>query len=160
MIGDSALPEDPSVVVISDNRGKTRWTISIPPKQSFPLRPETYKELCTQADEITTHIAALEGSSNSKRQSGYYGVDSNFLDVEDAEKQGLLGYATGGSGEKEVGVCDKSLTYVMETGDAGMGPTLMGLWMAYGLARKEGRGFFVDDTRWCVDFGNNWRTSH
>jgi len=27
----------------------------------------------------------------------------------------------------------------METGDAGMGNTLLGMWMAYGLAMKEGR---------------------
>ncbi|KAI5861851.1 hypothetical protein GGS23DRAFT_575220 [Durotheca rogersii] len=29
-----------------------------------------------------------------------------------------------------------------------MGPTLMMLWMAYGLAQRERRAFFIDDSRW------------
>jgi len=36
----------------------------------------------------------------------------------------------------------------METSDAGSENSLMGLWMSYGLAQKEDRAFFVDDTRW------------
>ncbi|KAJ8122386.1 hypothetical protein ONZ43_g1405 [Nemania bipapillata] len=31
---------------------------------------------------------------------------------------------------------------------AGLGPTLMMLWTAYGLAQKEKRAFFIDDSRW------------
>ncbi|KAI9800613.1 MAG: hypothetical protein M1833_003271 [Piccolia ochrophora] len=54
-----------------------------------------------------------------------------------------------GSGESnEAHVCDKTLTFVMESGDAGLGKALMALWVAYGLAKKEGRAFFIDDTDW------------
>ena len=45
-------------------------------------------------------------------------------------------------------VCERSLTYVLETGNAGFGSTLMGLWMAYGLAQEEDRDFFIDDRYW------------
>jgi hypothetical protein len=40
------------------------------------------------------------------------------------------------------------MTFVLETADAGLGPSLMMLWTLYGLAKKQGRGFFIDDTRW------------
>jgi len=46
--------------------------------------------------------------------------------------------------------CEKTLTYVMETEDAGFGNSMMKLWMSFGLAMKEGRAFFIDDTRWYV----------
>lgn len=155
MVGDSPLPSDPSVVMLTDNMGKARWTVSIPPKLDFPLKPDQYKELCGQAEEMSLHIAEIAGGSKKQRKRllGYYGVDPNFMEVVDAENQGLLGYAKGGSGEKDETAgglprCERTLTYVMETSDAGMGNSLMGLWMAYGLAQKEGRTFFVDDTRW------------
>ncbi|KAL8713515.1 MAG: hypothetical protein Q9220_002377 [cf. Caloplaca sp. 1 TL-2023] len=44
--------------------------------------------------------------------------------------------------------CEKSMTFVMESVDAGLGKTLLGLWMAYGLAQEEGRAFFIDDSNW------------
>jgi hypothetical protein len=50
----------------------------------------------------------------------------------------------GGKGK----ICERSLTYVLETTDAGIGRTLMGLWLAYGLAKKEDRAFFIDDAHW------------
>jgi len=84
------------------------------------------------------------------------------VDVAEAQKQGLLPNINkdGKIGEKVIPddpiagrrPCGKSLTFVMETSEAGMGNTLMGMWMAYGLAKKEGRAFFVDDTRW--PYGN------
>ncbi|KAH9825912.1 hypothetical protein Tdes44962_MAKER10122 [Teratosphaeria destructans] len=36
----------------------------------------------------------------------------------------------------------------METDDASFGKTLLMLWMSYGLAQRQGRAFFIDDTRW------------
>lgn len=45
-------------------------------------------------------------------------------------------------------ICERSLTYVLETTDAGIGKTLMGLWLAYGLAKREDRAFFIDDAYW------------
>jgi hypothetical protein len=45
-------------------------------------------------------------------------------------------------------VCEKTMTFVMESDDAGLGRALMLLWTAYGVARKERRDFFIDDSRW------------
>jgi hypothetical protein len=85
-----------------------------------------------------------------------FGSDAadDFIDVQEAEKAGYFppvangdgSFARGGLSEKMV--CKKSLTFVLESDDAGLGKTLMMLWIAYGLAEKEGRAFFVDDTRW------------
>ncbi|EGS19186.1 uncharacterized protein CTHT_0058110 [Thermochaetoides thermophila DSM 1495] len=61
--------------------------------------------------------------------------------------RGSISTATGGKQ-----VCKKSLTFVLESDDAGLGKTLLMLWIAYGLARKEDRAFFIDDTRWA--YGN------
>lgn len=47
-------------------------------------------------------------------------------------------------------ICEMSITYVLETTDAGIGRTLMGLWIAYGLAKEEDRAFFIDDTHWYI----------
>ncbi|KAF2098551.1 hypothetical protein NA57DRAFT_12216, partial [Rhizodiscina lignyota] len=154
MVGDSALPSDPSVVMLTDHSGKPRWTVSIPPKYAFPLIPAQYKEICSQADEMTLHIA---DSKKQRKSHRYYGADPDFMDVPEAERKGLLGYAKGGSGAMDEVIgslpqCKGTLTYVMETSDAGIGNSLLGLWMAYGLAQKEGRSFFVDDTRW--PYGN------
>ena len=163
IVSDDALPKHPSAVIVRDRRGKIRWTVSIPPQHPFPLRPAEYQELCQQAD----HIGRELDMGGSDRRLDYYAKDPNFMDVGDAVRMGLLprvdehslnqGFvgSSGADGVDQVEdqkVCKRSLTYVMETEDAGMGNTLLGLWMAYGLAQKEGRAFFIDDTRW--PYGN------
>ncbi|KAF2090649.1 hypothetical protein K490DRAFT_33160 [Saccharata proteae CBS 121410] len=167
MVGDYLPPEEPSVVVVTDSRGKPKWTISIPAALQWPLQPEQYVELCEQSMEISHTIA--EGANlltKRERQRGYHYVDPHFVDVEAAGEQGLLPKTQGTAklisalgwdegvvdGGEKMGRCDRSLTYVMESEEAGMGKTLMGLWLAYGLAKEEGRAFFVDDTRW--SYGN------
>ncbi|KAK2069499.1 hypothetical protein P8C59_004078 [Phyllachora maydis] len=54
----------------------------------------------------------------------------------------------GGFPAVERPVCQRSMTFVLESENAGMGRTLAMLWTAYGLALQEGRAFFIDDTRW------------
>lgn len=84
------------------------------------------------------------------------------MDVAEAEAHGLLpgpkakttmkesasviGEDQGGLIESNV--CEKTMTFLLETHDAGLGKMLMMLWTAYGLAQKEGRQFFIDDSRW------------
>jgi hypothetical protein len=151
------LPEVPSAVVVSDRRGRARWTVSIPPELDFPLRPSRYAELCSESMDVSMHVAGLKshGKAGHGGHHGYYHVDRNFMDVAEAEEHGLLpgvggkestSAPTESSRAKQV--CEKSLTYVLETEDAGLGSTLMGLWLSYGLAQKEGRAFFIDDTNW------------
>lgn len=165
MVGDSSLPQDPCALIVTDNKGKPKWTVSIPSSYDFPLRPAQYVEICSQSMELSHHLTE-SGKTLSKRMRGYYEQDPWFLDVQEAEKQGLLpqsqpsgqpsskdeGKIGNKVGEEQSGdgmmVCGRSLTFVMETADAGLGKTLMALWMSYGLAMKENRAFFVDDSRW------------
>ena len=174
LVGDPKLPEDPMPVVVTDNRGKTKWTVSISALQEFPLKPSIYSDLCTRSKEISDYMLELKGHHIGRRQKhhfDYYHVDQNFMDVSEAEDRGLLppskttpwnwksvaGVEDKGPMGEDAGtmhnqaddeVCEKSITYVMETRDAGFGKTMMGLWMAYGLAVKEGRAFFIDDRYW------------
>jgi hypothetical protein len=147
-VGADSLPDEPSAIVVVNERGKTRWTVSIPRNASFPLRQAQYREICEQTGEIGRELRRVDGKKD--KGMGYYHRDWHFLDVKEAQRKGLLPKDEEGDGEGGLPVCEKSLTYVMETEDAGMGNTLLGMWMAYGLALKEGRAFFVDDTRWYI----------
>jgi hypothetical protein len=164
MVGGSQLPKEPSAVAVQDAKGKMRWTVSIPSNLDFPLRPVQYRDICQQSMELATSIRQEAQSTNHiKRMLNYYQQDQYYIDVEEAEQQALLpvskaagrpkgfvedelivdGFSTTG-----LKVCDRTMTYVMETEDAGFGNTLMRLWMSYGLAKAEKRSFFIDDTRW------------
>ncbi|KAF1996110.1 hypothetical protein P154DRAFT_499165 [Amniculicola lignicola CBS 123094] len=162
MVGDASLPKEACAVMVQDTKGNPKWTVSIPPYYDFPLRPAQYREICSQSMELSKQLRQDAQAQNgfAKRMLNYYTRDQYYLDVQEAEDQGLLPPSRGE--EKQKGfvepqatsdtsgmkVCDKSLTYVMETNDAGFGNTLLRLWMSYGLAMKEDRGFFIDDTRW------------
>lgn len=166
MVGGYQLPKEPSAVAIQDAKGKMRWTVSIPAHYAFPLKPEHYKDICTQSMEFAKGFAQETQSAGfAKRMMEYYHKDQYYLDVQEAEQQALLPPTkTGGrlkglvddemiaDGFTTTGLktCEKTMTFVMETDDAGFGSTLMRLWMAYGLAKAEKRAFFIDDTRWYV----------
>jgi hypothetical protein len=164
MVGGNQLPKEPSALAVQDAKGKMRWTVSIPSNLDFPLRPAQYRDICQQSMELSTSIRQEAQSGNhAKRMLNYYQQDQYYIDIQDAEDQLLLppSKATGrpkgfvedesivdGFSTTGLKVCDKTLTYVMETEDAGFGNTLMRLWMSYGLAKAENRSFFIDDTRW------------
>ncbi|KAF2109087.1 hypothetical protein BDV96DRAFT_503476 [Lophiotrema nucula] len=162
MVGDSLLPSEPSAVVVQDLKGNAKWTVSIPQSYDFPLRPEHYRDICHQSMELSKQLRqdARTTVGFAKRMLNYYTKDQYYLDVQEAEEQSLLPPAKYGErpkglvedqsmgGTKGLKVCDRTLTYVMETEDAGFGNTLLRLWMSYGLAQTENRTFFVDDTRW------------
>ena len=130
IVGADALPEESSAIMLTDDRGQT------------------------------TGQSPYQRRNKAKRHTNYYQRDPHFLDVAEAQMKGLLPNPNldGKIGEQEVPdnpiagrrPCGKSLTYVMETSDAGMGNTLLGMWLAFGLAKKESRAFFIDDTRWYV----------
>ncbi|OAL53299.1 hypothetical protein IQ07DRAFT_641697 [Pyrenochaeta sp. DS3sAY3a] len=165
MVGGSRLPQEPSAVALQDARGNMRWTVSIPAAYDFPLRPAQYREICHQSMEVSKELRqeAHATGSFAKRMLNYYQKDQYYIDVQEAEEQALLPptQATGrprgfvedesiadGISTAGLRTCDRTLTYVMETEDAGFGNTLMRLWMSYGLAKAENRTFFIDDTRW------------
>ncbi|KAF2649486.1 hypothetical protein K491DRAFT_721631 [Lophiostoma macrostomum CBS 122681] len=168
MVEGNSLPLEPSIVIVEDIKGNAKWTVSIPESYDFPLRPTHYKTMCHQAMEMSSQLYQ-EAKANSgiiKRMVhlNYYQKDRFYLDVQEAEQQGLLppskthGRPSGFVDDEAIAndvsfaqglpVCDKSMTFVMETTDAGFGNTLLRLWMSYGLAMKENRTFFIDDTRW------------
>ena len=169
MVGDSDLPDFPTPVVVTDQRGRAKWTVSIPPGYDFPLAPKQYAEICQQNKEVASHVEDLHAHLHRTHAAYLYNrVDPNFMDVHEAEEHGLLPGAKGHTTSKaqsgsifgensdgliESGVCERSMTVVLETADAGLGKTLMMLWMAYGLAEKEGRSFFIDDSRWYENLG-------
>jgi hypothetical protein len=173
MIGEDKLPDFPTPVVVSDKRGRAKWTVSIPHTYDFPLEPEIYEGICRQNMEASNHVADLHKYKHVTHQAhyDYYHVDPYFMDVAEAEEHGMLpgtgsraGSASGSDGsiigENKDGlvdkqICEKSMTVIMESSDAGLGRTLLMLWMAYGLAQKEERAFFVDDSRWYVKFSSN-----
>lgn len=163
MVGGSRLPQEPSAVAVQDSKGKMRWTVSIPQNLGFPLRPSQYRDICHTSMELSKSVRQDAQKSNVKRMLRYNQEDQYYIDVKEAEEQGLLppSQAAGrpkGFVEDEgiadgisingLKVCDRTLTYVMETEDAGFGNSLMRMWMSYGLAKAENRTFFIDDTRW------------
>ncbi|KAK3329429.1 hypothetical protein B0H66DRAFT_24479 [Apodospora peruviana] len=149
------LPDFPTPIIITDKRGRPSWTFSIPPSRAFPLTIGEYVNVCEKCREMSEQVQE-QRSRNHGLQTPYLGfgsdtIDHGFLDVQEAQKAGYLVSSTvgkGGGSSKDLQVCERSLTVVLESADAGMGRALMALWTAYGVAQKEGRAFFIDDTRW------------
>ena len=166
MVGGSTLPHEPVALALQDAKGKMRWTVSIPADFSFPLQPAQYREVCHQAMEVSKELRQnAQKQSFVRRMLEYNQQDQYYIDIQEAEQQGLLPFSKAGGRPKGfvededikdgistegLKICDKSLTYVMETEDAGFGNTLMRMWMSYGLATAEKRAFFIDDTHWYV----------
>jgi hypothetical protein len=167
MVGGSHLPLEPSALALQDVKSKMRWTVHIPSNSEFPLRPAQYRDICQQSMEVSQRVRqeAQAQQGFAKRMLNYNQQDQYYIDVQEAEEQGLLpsSRASGrpkgfvedetirdGLSTEGLKVCNRTLTYVMETEDAGFGNTMMRLWMSYGLAQAENRAFFIDDTRWYV----------
>lgn len=164
MIGQDALPDFPTPIVISDKKGRSKWTISIPHGYDFPLSIDQYSDMSVQCREVSSRARDLHHKTPLSEQAmlSYDAPDDYFVDVTEAEKTGLLpstaknvhtkdlGHVVGmeGQAQKYKPVCESSMTFVLETPDAGLGNTLMTLWTFYGLAKEQGRAFFIDDTRW------------
>lgn len=174
MIGQDDLPDFPTPIVVTDRRGRAKWTVFIPPAYDFPLDMREYEDMMRKCSEVSGRVHTLHSH-------GHIGIDHinlvggggessssvrHFVDVNEAERLGFLpGVLAQGRDNDQPGqdkvllgvdansliekpVCETSMTYVLESEDAGLGKTLMTLWMAYGLAKQEGRAFFIDDTRW------------
>ena len=167
------LPQDFTPIVIKEPSKDPRWTVSMLANADFPLKPSQYADLCFKSDQVGKHLHALEGQNHRHGSSySYYGINPNFIDVEEAER---LGHLPGDQRDRhepssksqsdntrhkaledgnslnegrESSSCKRSMTFVLESTDAGLGKTLMGLWISYGLAKHEGRAFFIEDANW------------
>lgn len=173
MVGQDDLPDFPTPIVVTDRRGRAKWTVSIPPNYDFPLTMREYADMCAKCREVASRVQGMHSHSpvaidQINLMSGEAGNDRYFVDVREAEQQGFLpGTKNKGSGRNvdllgvdgnslaDKTLCKASLTFVLESDDAGLGKTLMALWLAYGLAQRERRAFFLDDTRWAYgDFAS------
>ncbi|KAJ9604929.1 hypothetical protein H2200_010318 [Cladophialophora chaetospira] len=148
----SELPDHPTPLAVTDDKGKHHWTISIPRGFDFPLQPTVYADICSQAEEVARHVA---GSQHKPESHGYYHEDSTFIDVDDAEAQHLLppeSHSHITTDDTHLPLCEKSLTYILDAADAGLGSALLGTWLSYALALRENRAFFIDDSHF--PYGN------
>ncbi len=139
---------EPAAIAVTNEAGHSRWTVVIPPERPFPLRGKEYQEICRQGQRLRDTLSQesrLVRAKDWRRKGGYYSRDHTYLDVEQAETIGVLPALEADSG---VNVCDKSMTFVLDAEDASFGKSLLMLWLSYGLAKKEGRAFFIDDSRW------------
>lgn len=164
MVGQDILPDFPTPVVVQDAENQPKWTVSIPRNYDFPLSTRQYSEmsgLCREASARARdlrHKMPLSTEAMLSRDK----PDDLFVDIMDAEKDGLLSAVTDSQPPKHSGqfagapiehmpgnpVCDQSLTYVLESLEAGLGEAVMALWTLYALAKEQGRAFFIDDSRW------------
>jgi hypothetical protein len=110
------------------------WTFELPEKLGGLLRPEVYAEMCMRAD--TASVSLRVGNGLHAGHHGYDWVDESFLEPM-SQMQGE-------------GVCERSLTYMLESTDSAFGVMLLSLWSAYGLAKLENREFFINDRNWSV----------
>nr|POE51573.1 hypothetical protein CFP56_25780 [Quercus suber] len=150
--GSDTLPDQPSTLVLPD-RGKSRWTVFIPHDSPFPLRATQYQDLCKECQTMTKlngPTSRLNVWATRTSRHPYYRNDPTYLDVTEAERSGMLPPST--EQQIDAHVCDRSLTFVLDSDDASLGSSLLMLWLSYGLAKKEGRAFFIDDSRWL--YGN------
>ncbi|KAL6694917.1 hypothetical protein J3F84DRAFT_33790 [Trichoderma pleuroticola] len=164
MVGQDAIPDFPTPIVVSHSNSKSKWTMSIPHHYDFPLTVEEYDGMGSKCREVSAHTRELRGKAplSDEDKLNYDAVDEYFVDVYEAELYGLLppvthrdttpksGHFVGLNWESMAGlpICQSSVTYVLESSDAGLGTAVMGMWMLYGLAKQDGRAFFIDDSRW------------
>ena len=154
--------------MVTDRRGKAKWTVSIPADYDFPLSAKQYSDICSKCHEMADRVNALHRTRIGGDQLlfPHDREEQHFVDVHEAEDAGYLpGSVSIGAllsqqrddgdlvGENknslvDTPVCASSMTFALASEDAGLGRTLMLLWMAYATAQDEGRSFFVDDTRW------------
>jgi hypothetical protein len=144
IVGDSDLPDFATPLAVTDSKGRHRWTVSIPEAAGFPLSGVDYADICLHIDEVAGHVKGKKQKSDDHH--AYYHADPNFIDVEEAQAQGLLPPPSEIATYQSVPVCQKSLTYVLDTSEAGFGALLLGMWLSYSLAQEEGRAFFLDDS--------------
>ncbi|KAI1613936.1 hypothetical protein EDD37DRAFT_651778 [Exophiala viscosa] len=144
------LPNHPTPLALTDSKGRHHWTIWIPPKLGFPLASTDYADICSQVEEVARHVAGRP--SDEIRDDHYYQDDANFIDVEEAQSRHFLPEQVDSSADKHLPICPKTLTYVLDATDAGLGSALLGMWVSYSLAKREQRTFFIDDSHF--PYGN------
>ncbi|PHH60044.1 hypothetical protein CDD81_2173 [Ophiocordyceps australis] len=157
MVEQDTIPDFPTPIVVSDSRRRPRWTVSIPHHLDFPLSIHDYAGMHSRCREVSAHARDLD----HKALLAHDDPDAYFMDIDEAQASRLLAAGPSRTG-RFVGLdweslagkpqCSSSLTFVLETADAGLGGSLLTMWILYALAQEQARAFFIDDTRWA--YGN------
>ena len=144
IVTDATPPPFAAPFAFTNRRGQRKWTMSVPSK----LKTSEYGKLCADVD----HVAAQTALSNQQQhlprsQRDLYERDPNYVDITDATLEGHLPSTSDRLADQNsnLPVCDKSLTFVLDGSNAALGSQMLQLWLAYGLARREGRALFIDD---------------
>ncbi|KAF2221789.1 hypothetical protein BDZ85DRAFT_133505 [Elsinoe ampelina] len=155
LLEGTSIPSGPEPLIIQDQSGNKRWTISIPSNATFPLRPHEYKDICSKSTSLNKLLSLSDSSTTISDK--YYHQDPMFVDPSSSSARTVFPATQDTQPISIVGatpetatlpICRKSLTFLLETSEAGFGASLLSLWLSYGLAQKEGRAFFIDDSRW------------
>ena len=149
----SSLPSIPGPMQVADRRGRSKWTVYIP-DTGFPLPPGEYARIVAESMSISQTLRPGKYTFLSK--------DASYVDIHDAQQQNLLPPQTSpslssdhivssaiySSSPVSLPPCTSSLTFLLQTPSAALGPTLLALWLSYGFAQRTNRAFFIDDTNW------------
>lgn len=147
IVEDYSLPDYASPLAVTDAQGESRWTIHIPAKRGFPLPAKEYQDICSHVDEVAKHVASLRGNEQIIDNLQYYDQDPNYIDVAQAQLNDLIPFDPNFKPGGDMPMCKSSMIYVLDAADAGLGGSLLGLWLAYGLAQREQRAFFIEDSQ-------------
>jgi hypothetical protein len=135
------LPKHATAITVN---GGSKWTVSIPHDSAFPLSSNDYTHICRTTETVRDDIRTTTQPSGV---SGWWAdSDRSFLDVAEAQAKGFL--PANNNQTSQENVCEKSLTFVLESDDISFGGSLLMMWLSYGLAQRQGRAFFLDDSRW------------
>ncbi|KAK0852250.1 hypothetical protein LTR03_003511 [Friedmanniomyces endolithicus] len=136
-------------VIVRDTSGHSKWTVLIPENSSFPLDDTQYADICSKGEVLreelvrNTRIGRL---LNLSLRTSYYTRDWAYLDP---SALGAIAASFPVVPNNEANkVCGTSLTFVLDANEASFGKSMLMLWLSYGLAKREGRAFFIDDTQW------------
>lgn len=141
----SELPNHATPLSVTDHDGRHYWTVSIPSNLEFPLPHAAYADVCSQVEDVARHVAGSEWQE--EQHLDYYHNEPNYIDVKEAQSRNFLPPSIDTSSDLHgIPICAKSLTYILDASDPGLGPALMGMWLSYSLAQREGRTFFIDDS--------------
>ncbi|KAK0928011.1 hypothetical protein LTR91_006642 [Friedmanniomyces endolithicus] len=141
--------DSPGSAVVRDDSGHSKWTVLIPENSTFPLNDIQYANICSEGEVLREKLvrnSRVGRLLNLTRRMGYYSRDWTYLDPSAFGVTGASPPVVLNGGLNKV--CSTSLTFVLDANEASFGKSMLMLWLSYGLAKHEGRAFFIDDTQW------------
>lgn len=155
------LPDAAGPVEFLDGHGRQRWTVYIPHETNGILQSSKYRSIYHASKQVSSRISASPGGYlapsriHHRKFINKCDEDLSFMDPMEAHQLGILPNTDAGPEAtdlertpKNATVCASSLTFVLGARDVAFGKSLLALWLAYGVAKEEGRAFFLEDAMW------------